>query len=161
MAKTTRNYNIDGHILKDAEVEDLMDKERPMTEGEAEIAHDLDMHFQELDRDKDFKEFIEEFNSHPALKFANGIILQEALRSGNRGYGGEENLTQFLERRIPDLLLSREKALIGSVKEWAEKEKYEKESKGWETGGENPIKIDTPSYNLALSALIEHLDTLI
>lgn len=57
-------------------------------------------------------EIIEEFKNHPALKFANDAIVLDSLRNGIQGYKGKENLVQFLDRKLTDLLDTLEAEVI-------------------------------------------------
>lgn len=48
------------------------------------------------------EEIIEEFRDHPAMRFANDAIVTEAIRSGTKGYTGEENLVDWLRQALKD-----------------------------------------------------------
>lgn len=47
---------------------------------------------------------IDEFNNHPALKFANDTIAFQAARTGTSGYQGEEHLEDWLTEAFASLL---------------------------------------------------------
>lgn len=49
---------------------------------------------------KEIEKIIKEFQNHPAIKFANDEIAVNALRSGGKGYTGEENLADWLRRAL-------------------------------------------------------------
>ena len=43
---------------------------------------------------------MKEFQEHPARMFADEAIVLQALRTGTRGYQGEENLGQWVEKTL-------------------------------------------------------------
>ncbi|MEK6884800.1 MAG: hypothetical protein AABY22_34530, partial [Nanoarchaeota archaeon] len=61
--------------------------------------------------------YIKEMIEHPAIKFADSAITLQALRSGTKGYQGEEYLGQFLERVINELFTQIKENIVKEIEE--------------------------------------------
>jgi len=46
------------------------------------------------------KKIIEDFQNHPASKFAANVEVLQAIRSGTQGFDGDENQTEWLEKTL-------------------------------------------------------------
>lgn len=53
--------------------------------------------------DEKVTKYQDELAEHPAMKFANDAIVLAAVRSGTKGYEGEQHLGHFIEKVVREV----------------------------------------------------------
>ncbi len=63
----------------------------------------------------DKTKWIEQLKNHPAMEFANDAITLQAIRSGTKGYQGEEDLVQWFEKSTDEMMEEMKSDLVGKI----------------------------------------------